>query len=366
MSTITPPPTTEQFNPLEEKVNEKSYANGDTSAFTEQDIKNDLAEPTFRPPPMEANEIPGMEPEKEKKPEVKKPPKQFNPGIEDLPEGEKTDRARQMAIGIIDVYEKLNNMANDWIKIPEKKIHKLHAAGEIDINMSVPFDLDQEITLGAFVKDYNNQCNDVCTVDEEFRKDIIPPLTRVLAKHGHGLSDEQQIVFIAGKHLATNSFKCWQMISTQKSIIDFAKEQLAQRNSRPARPAGMHSVPPEPQQPVYEAPPQQTDQQQAPIVNINDLPLQERVLLQHQQNISAGISSSNLTTDNNTGMPIYGNEKKLTAINKIESKNLRDQENRRKNTNRIQAAKKATIQKDVPVPGKKRGPKIGSKRKPKN
>lgn len=349
---VAAPPPTEKYNPLGEKVIEKSYANSNASAFSQQDLTSDLGEPTFTPPPAESNEIPRREEKKEKK-EVKEEPKPFNPGLEDLPEGEKTDRARQAAVALISGYEMINNGANQWIKIPEKKIQKLQMAGEIDVNMSVPYEIGSEISLAGFIKEFNSQCDDVCTVDEQFKKDLTPPLTRVLAKRGHGLSDEQQIVFIVGKHAATNMFKCWQMMVASKSILDFAKEQKAAQKQRPP------SMRPVPQEPVYEPPPVQQQQQEAPVVNMSEMTLQERAMAQHQHNINGGTAPT-------ASLPVFGDEKKIEGINKIQAKDLRDQEVKIKNSRRIQQAKKENLLSNVPKAGKKRGPKIGSKRIKKN
>lgn len=347
------------FNPLDERVNEKSYAQGANNHFSQSEMNSDLGEPSYNPPPDDDFEIPSSEEKKVKKDEKPAPPKPFNPSMADVPEGEKFERAKQMGDNLMMMFEKMHEMGNELLKISDKNIRKRVAAGELDMEMTVPFEIGSEVTFREFVQEYNNQCNDVHKVTPEFKKALMPSVYAELAKHGHGMSNGQNIVFLLTQHMFQQGFKHYQMRMTTKSVFDFAKEmkELEASNRQQRVPAYQQA----PAAVVEQQPVQQQQVYEAPVVDINSLPLQERVLANHQAAINGGGQPGAI-------LPDFGNEKKIKGINKIIAKDVKDQERTRKATSRITAAKKqASINSDPPPGGekKKRGPKIGSKRTPK-
>jgi hypothetical protein len=297
--------TAKAYNPLGTAVDEKPYSLPGNQ-FSQQQLATDLAEPTFLPPPMTDDEIPvkeGAKINKDKDAKDKKPePKAFNPDMNELNDSDKSKAAEQMAVYGVNLYEQIHVFGNEMLKIPEKKVNKLTMEGQIDLSVAVPYDMDQSITLGEFLKEYNTQCSDVLTVDKDFKEAIIPPLTRILAKRGHGMSDEQTVLFMIAQHASVSAFKFISMKSQLKSVLEFAKEHTINQRKGGMRPT-MSVVPPVPQQqsaPDYEAPIVHMD------VPAQPMTLQEKALAAHGVNQSV-----------DPGLPVYGGQNKLTTMDNI-------------------------------------------------
>lgn len=364
-TTVNQPQPQPKFNPLEEKVNEKSYAQGANAIFSQAELEGDLGEPSFMPPPADIMDIPsaeddrGSSKQKEQKPEKPKP---FNPSMADVPEGEKFERAKQMGDNLMLMFKKVHEMGNELLKISDKKIRKKIQAGEVDMEMAVPFEVGSEVTFREFVVAYNEQCNDVHKVTPEFEKALMPSVYAELAKHGHGMSNMQNIIFLLTQHTLQQGFKHVQMRQMTNSVFEFAKDMKEmEAENRRQRPAAVPNY--QPAAPIVTDDARQPEPaHQAPVVHMNEpVTLQDKALDNYYSQLNTGAPAA--------AMPEYGNAKTINGINKIISKDIKDQDRARKSINRINAARKEVAKKhDAPPDGtkKKRGPKIGSKRKPKN
>jgi len=220
------------YNPLDEPVNEKSYSQANISASID-DLNKPIDEPRFTPPPLQKPK-PVLEQE-----EVKREP--INPEMRKLPKKETEMAASHMAKIIIQGYEWAHVFANKGLQVSEKKLNKLQAEGEINLNAMIDYDYGKKIRAGDFFVEYNEQVGSVLTVSEEFKQEVTPVLEKVLAKRGVGLTDEQMLMYMFGKDIATKGMIFFQQKSQLNHMIQSIKEATTSQY-HPAPP------PPPPQQ----------------------------------------------------------------------------------------------------------------------
>jgi hypothetical protein len=166
----------------------------------------------------------------------------FNPAMNNLPNAEKKMGAEQLAKLLVDGYEQLNLLANRGLRISPKKIRKLEAEGEIDLSVQIPYDYGKTIPAGEFIEAINEQNKDTFSVSKEFKKDITPPLIRILEKRGAGLTDEQYVGYLVAKDLGVKIFIGYQILNTMNETLEVIKQYTAA-----ARQGGVVTPPP-PQQ----------------------------------------------------------------------------------------------------------------------
>lgn len=212
------------YNPFLDNVNEKPYSQVRVDASPSQ-MYNPIPEPSFGAGSMSSGEdIYG------------KLNGDFSPsggasamgmgmsaGNNELSDQDKKIAAEQMAKMMVDVYGEVKNLSNNLLLISTKKIKKLESEGEIDTSATMPLN-GQTITIGEFVEQYNEQVKGTLSLSKEFRKEIMPPLTRVLMKRGAGLSDEGLIYYIVGKDLAMSIAIVYQHRMMVSDALDTMKE----------------------------------------------------------------------------------------------------------------------------------------------
>jgi len=148
----------------------------------------------------------------------------FNPSMNGMPAAEKKMGAEQLAKLLVDGYEQLNLFANKGLQISAKRIRKLEADGEIDLGVQVPYAHGQTMSAGEFVETINEQNKDTFTVSKEFKREITPPLVRILEKRGAGLTDEQYVAYIVGKDVVIKGFIAFQVRNTLNEAIEVIKQ----------------------------------------------------------------------------------------------------------------------------------------------
>ena len=148
----------------------------------------------------------------------------FNPAMNGMPSAEKKMGAEQLAKLFLDGYEQLNIFANRALLISDKRLRKLEAEGEIDLSVQIPYEYGKTISAGEFVQTVNEQNKDTFSVTKEFKRDVMPPLVRILEKRGAGLTDEQYVYYMFGKDIAVKSFIAFQTRSTLNDIIEVMKQ----------------------------------------------------------------------------------------------------------------------------------------------
>lgn len=259
------------YSPLGESVIQRDYTQANASVSPEQ-AQQRIPEPVYsqqntkpRVNPYDLIQNGGEMPTTSGGSGSKSSEPTVNPAMNQLGEKEKTMGAEQLAKIIMDVYEQAHDFGNKALQVSDNTLRKLSIDGSIDLSIPIPFE-GGYITIGEAIANYNKQNEDTLTVTKEFKKDVMPPLTRVLSKHGAGLTDEQYLMVAFGKDIAIKLVIVTQMRSTMTQLIESLKETtLATRNGAtfqnmphqrppqaPAPPQQDFRPPPPPQAPVDE------------------------------------------------------------------------------------------------------------------
>lgn len=220
------------INPLDEAVNEKTYSRPNFNASVD-DLNKPIEEPRFAPPPIERPQVEREDPRKREP---------INPELSGVPKKEKEMAASHMAKLILQGYEWIHDLGNKGLKVSEKKLNKLQADGEMNLNAMIDYDYGKKMRAGDFFKEYNNQVEGILKVSDEFKEEVTPVLERVLAKRGVGMTDEQLLMFMFGKDIAAKSMMFFQQKQQLNFMIQSIKEATAGQFSAPPPP------PPQPQQ----------------------------------------------------------------------------------------------------------------------
>jgi len=210
-----------EWSPLDEPVNDKPYASSGI-AVTEEEMKAPIGEPKFGAPPLRKPTPEGGT--SDKKPEGKPKQEPFNKDFSNLSKKDAEVSAEHSAKMLLNGYEWLHNMANQFIPISEKKLNRLQADGEIDLNAMIPYEYGKEMRAGDFFMQYNQQVSQVFVVSDEFKEEFVPLCTKVLAKRGIGMTDEQRLAYMVGQDIATKAIMGFQIKKGQKNMIDSIKE----------------------------------------------------------------------------------------------------------------------------------------------
>ena len=230
-----------EFMPFSDNVNDKPYSQ--PTSFVSQDrLSTIIPEPSFQPQSLNTRDNPydmlggdGGGRKNDSAP--------VNPSMNEATDAEKKAGAEHLATIILDTYEQINSWGNMFLKIPEKKVKKLEAEGELDLSIQVPTADGNTISAGQFIEEFNNQTKDTLVVSREFKKDVKPPLVRILEKRGAGMTDEQYVFFAFGKDIAVKSVLIYQMKSTANDLISALVENTAALKSSSAAPTPKPSAP---------------------------------------------------------------------------------------------------------------------------
>jgi hypothetical protein len=217
------------YNPFAQNVNEKPYSKAQVGVSPEQ-ISQPIPEPTYQPQQLGGtNPYDNLNGESSfsggggggKSSDGQKP---INPSMGDLPPHERKQAAEHLADLAISGYEMLHVFGNKALQISNSKIKKLVAKEIIDLNINIPFGTGT-ITAEQFIQQYNEEVSDALSVSNKFKKDVRPPLVRVLEKRGLGATDEQQLFTIVIMDLVTKGGVIYQALSTQKEMIKVIQER---------------------------------------------------------------------------------------------------------------------------------------------
>jgi hypothetical protein len=216
------------YNPLMDNVNEKPYSVQSISVPQEQ-LMGGIPEPSYQPQSISSRQNPYKQ--------IRESgtmsggssddggEKSFNPSMSEMPNQEKKEGAKHMAKMVVDGYEQLHVFANMGLQFSPKKLARLQSEGEIDLAIPIPDGYGNTLTAGQFIQDYNEQSKDALSVSPSFKKEVTPILERVFAKRGAGLTDEQMLIYLFGKDIATKGVIFYQMKSTMGDMIDVIREQ---------------------------------------------------------------------------------------------------------------------------------------------
>lgn len=258
----------DDFNPLDEPVIEKDYTRPNVK-INPKDFAQDIPEPSFTPPPMMGTSLNDEE-------KIKKPKEPLNKEMNELSNKDKNEASERMADMCIMGYEALNNFVDKKLLFDERKLNKMAMEGTIDMNLQVPISADESMPLQEFVREYNEQSEGTIKLSKEFKEEIKPPLVRIFAKRGVGLTDEQYVGYIILKDAIGKGFIVSQSLSVKKQFLTMFQEQSVSMRGGASQ---SFSTPPPPPQPSYQErptpPPPPTPQyeytpQHNPDTNVND------------------------------------------------------------------------------------------------
>lgn len=229
------------YNPLDEAVNEKPYTTPNVNT-SNVNLNAPIEEPRFAPPPIDTKKNIRRDEPKAPKPDP------VNPEMRNLGKKDTEMAASHMAKLILQGYEWMHDLANKGLKVSERKLNKLQADGEINLNAMIDYDYGKKIRAGDFFIEYNQQVSNVLQVSPEFKEEVTPILEKVLAKRGIGMTDEQMLMFLFGKDIAAKSMIFFQQKAQMNMMIASIKEATTSQYAQAAPPPPPPSRPqPQPQ-----------------------------------------------------------------------------------------------------------------------
>lgn len=259
-------PTSEPYSRFNEPVNEKPGL-GQRVTVTDPSLLNRPIEEVRFTPPAVDKEVHPLAGQQNNKTEAskqqpgntaQKPGPLQDPLLQDLPPSQKQTAAEQAAGFLLNRYEDLHKLANKKIQISERKVLRYVREGKLDLRALVPYDYENWMTIGEFLKEYNNELSQLFFVDPQWRAEIEPPLTRILVKRGIGMSDEMLVGAMLVQDLTLKTSLAFEAFSKTSSIMQFAVEQTARMKGvvqMPPRPRPTSTEPPAGPAPVVDMPP---------------------------------------------------------------------------------------------------------------
>lgn len=207
------------FDPLDGNPAQQEYTKHN---IDQNNLPVDIPEPTFQAPPeMDLSTSGQNEPVSGPATETAT----FNKHYEELGAKDKKIAAENAADSAIQGYAFVCHYAANIPKMNKTKIQKKILDGVIDGNMQFPVDSDGTLqNINQYADTLNAEIDDAFRVTEEFEQEIKPPLMRVLEKKGLAMTDENRIMFILGKDLASKAIAAFQLVQGQKAVLRWLEE----------------------------------------------------------------------------------------------------------------------------------------------
>lgn len=176
----------------------------------------------------------------------------INPSMSELPPHERKMAAEQLVDLGLSGYEMIFYFVNKSLQIDKRKIKKLQAQGKINMDTRIPVS-NGYISAQQFISEYNEEVADTVGVSNKFKKDIKPPLTRILEKKGLGATDEQLVISLLVMHLVQEGTKFAQAMTLKRDLLEIIQERTELEKEQGIDPSAYSTPPPPPP-----TPPQQT------------------------------------------------------------------------------------------------------------
>lgn len=253
----------DDFNPLDEAINEKEYTKHNVKV-NPNDFNKPIPEPSFTPPPMT-----GMVNENEKPKDIR-PKEPFNPQAKQMTTKDKRLASKRVADMLMTAYKWVNRFADSSLQFNERKVSKMVSNGELDLSVQVPISPNETISAGEFIQEYNDQSRNTIVVTNEFEEEVMPVLIDVLEEEGITMTKKQELAFIVGQDIAVKGFMMYQSLQVKKDMLKMMTEFSSIR-----QPSYVPPAPAPAPQPTYTAPvePQPTftpPTSHDPVNNVND------------------------------------------------------------------------------------------------
>lgn len=155
---------------------------------------------------------------------------------EKTPEEIRTEAEQAVALALRG-YDKTHGFARYLTIKDQNKLAGDHAAGKLNLNMSLPLGKGgSTITVGEFIQSYNEQINENIKVSERFKTEITPPLVRIAIKRGWGLSDEMTVLALVAEDLGTKVGLLFGLNKSANMILELSYNQMKAQNTPKAEP----------------------------------------------------------------------------------------------------------------------------------
>ena len=154
-----------------------------------------------------------------------------NPELRDLDKEEKTKAAKVMAEVLVDAYSNYTPAIFKMVaKTSEKKMDELSMKGEVDFTIRLPMPSGDNISAKEYLDGINNQADQLFEVSEDFKKNIVPPLTRILAKKEMGMTDEQLVAWYLANDLIARGKSAYELKTLMKGNLEYFKAVTLENN----------------------------------------------------------------------------------------------------------------------------------------
>jgi hypothetical protein len=257
----------DDFNPLDEAINEKEYTKHNVKV-NPNDFNKPIPEPSFIPPPMT-----GMVNENEKPKDIR-PKEPFNPQAKQMTTKDKRLASKRVADMLMTAYKWVNRIADSSLQFNERKISKMVSEGQLDLSVQVPISPTDTISAGEFIQEYNEQSRNTVVVTQEFEEEVMPVLIDVLEEEGITMTKKQELAFLVGQDIAVKGFMMYQSLNVKKDMLKMMQEFSTLRQPSYVAPAPAPTPAPQPtytepivEQPTFTPPPQRSHD---PVNNVND------------------------------------------------------------------------------------------------
>lgn len=234
------------YNPFSDNVKERDYTRVN-AAVSAEEISSPIPEPVYQPQVIGQTRNPyehisgsdGPRPGSN----AGQQKESINPGMNDLPPHERKMAAEQLVDLGLSGYEMIFYFVNKSLQIDKKKLKKLVSEGKVDPNTRIPVS-NGYVTVEQFVEEYNEEVADTVGVSNKFKKDIKPPLTRIMEKRGLGATDEQLVVSLLVMHLVQEGTKFAQAMQLKKDLLTIIQERTELEREQGIDPSAYTTPPP--------------------------------------------------------------------------------------------------------------------------
>jgi hypothetical protein len=330
---------TDNFSPLMESVNQKSY----TRPKVENADATPIAEPVINPPTFEQlesgfqasmneNEVPVDDRKVWGQTEE---PSSANPYVENLDKKDQRTASSAMVEAVLDGYSQLNSLAGKLVQFNIKKVQKSISNGEIDPNLLIPVS-GTPMTPIEYMLEYNAQTKNIITVSDEFKDKVRPLLVDIFMERNIGMTKEQLLGYYVFTDVATKAVMIYGLMGQNKELISSLKEMSAGFTQPPqAVPTQFENTTTQntTQERVYEEPrPTQEFQRETPTESPRETPKREREFVepeevkvkeefQEAQVVDSVFNEEPIVRAKaSSKMPKFGNQSILNQMEKIASK----------------------------------------------
>lgn len=200
------------YSPLDAPVKQRAYTQ---HHIADAQVVDDLEEPTFVPPSVSDFDDDGEA--------VNEPQRPFNESFNELPKKDKAMGAEMATDVVLDLYSKGCGLLGKLAEIPEAKLDRLIAEGEIDPNIQIPVE-GGEVGVKDFAREFNSGTKEAFEVSSEFKEQVRRVMIRVFEKRGVGMTDEQTLAYLFGTDLLSKGASAFMLRKTVNGVLDSLQE----------------------------------------------------------------------------------------------------------------------------------------------